>query len=64
MKKLRPVIVKRQVKHEAENLYGYFHGWGQWGTEDGSDMMGIVEFEDGKCDYYPVTWIQFTDRKG
>lgn len=41
---------------------GFFHAWGQWVNEDGADTQGIIEFEDGKCDIFPVHWIQFTDR--
>ena len=51
---LRPCIVKGRK--------GYFHCWGTFADDDGSSINGVVEFEDGTCEWFPPTWIKFTDR--
>jgi len=49
--RLRPVDVRGRK--------GFFHTWGQFADSDGASMMGIVEFEDGTCDYFIPERIKF-----
>lgn len=37
----------------------WFHGFYQWGDRDEYECQGVVEFEDGGVDYYPVRAIRF-----
>ena len=52
--RLRPCIVRERK--------GHFHCWGTFTDDDGSSINGVVEFEDGSCDWFPPDWIKFTDR--
>jgi hypothetical protein len=45
-----------------DNKPAIFHGWFQFGNAtDGMDGMAIVEYEDGKTDYFEPGYITFTD---
>jgi len=47
---------------EDEDVYGYFHCWGQWKDEHGHiSMFGIVELETGKTVTVKPEQIQFID---
>lgn len=51
---LRKCVVGREM------LPAYFHGWFQYGnSEGGMDAMGVVEFMDGKTDFYAAGYITF-----
>lgn len=60
---LRRVLVQNPRIKKHENREADFHKWGQWGTEDGSEMMGVIEYDNGSCDYVPVDWIKFINKK-
>jgi hypothetical protein len=59
---LRPVIVKNKQQKDVKEIPGWFHQWGQYGDADETELMGVVEFSNGECDYFPVDCIRFTDR--
>lgn len=59
IERLRRVVI---IKGSHTGKEGWFHKWGQWATEDGSHMSGIVEFDDGTCDYEGVESVKFIDK--
>ncbi len=50
-------VVRRPVIVGTRN--GFFHIWGHYSDRDGESTMGIVEFEDGSCDYFMPQDIKF-----
>lgn len=60
-KNLRHVIVKQSKNDKGKK--GYFHTWGEFANEDGSDVMGVVELEDGSCDVFAVVHITFINKE-
>jgi len=54
--RLRTCLIKNERK-------AMFHCWGAFDDGDGSNINGVVEFEDGTCDWFPPTMIKFTDKE-
>ncbi len=51
---LRPCFVKERKAN--------FHCWGTFADEDGSGVCGVIEYEDGTCDWFPPNMIKFADK--
>lgn len=56
IKKLRKVEI---IRGQLTGKHGLFHGFFNYGDENGSEASAVVEFDNGTCDYFPATCIKF-----
>lgn len=57
-----PIVRLRPVFVRCNGETGLFHVWGAFASEDGSEIGGVVELEDGTCSWYGCDEIKFKDR--
>ena len=55
---MRKVILKLKG-HKRNEHTGFFHGWFNFGDENGCQACGIIEFEDGFVDYFDISSFVF-----
>ena len=59
--KLRRVKIK-QYDTDKDSKYVWFHMFGTFSNEDGSEVLAVVELEDGKVETVFCEKIQFVER--
>lgn len=71
---LRPVEIRIWIKTPDYNpkqgklrtqvvVKGFFHTWAQFKNDDGDDVYGIVELENGIIRYVEPEEVKFLDRE-